>query len=232
MVGGLLRWLGKRESTPYFTRSGAAIRVAICLREVGFRIEETTSWNGKTRLPSSFRGVVLVTGGSLPTDPYLDIVIRRSCQQITHYYFNTVGATILNSMDCASNVTPEVIQQWFVEIFADISDTLCFGWKALYHNNITAHPIWGRPKSKHQSKSKTKPTTISTRLAAMYFSNITEHIAEYYEPIATEAVLQKIRIKQRSQRHTSHPSPRVNKIQSYNSLHSNRFDFASWGPKI
>ncbi|KAL5347239.1 hypothetical protein ACLOAV_007548 [Pseudogymnoascus australis] len=184
-VIGLLRWLGSGMKTVYLTRSCLVARVAGYLQAVGYGIESILPWQGsppRPRGPNS-RAVLLVLGGSEETDTLMEEHFElRSFDVIMHYTYNTVGAMLHQSMFAYTD-TPQK------KPGASINDdgSLCVDCR------------W------EPSSSTTRP--IATRLAAIYFPLLTEHVAPCYESIATSTILQSV--KDREQRDASGPDEQV-----------------------
>ena len=193
MLGGFLKWLGSGAEGQYRTRSAAVARLAACLKEVGYyKIARIRCWNGIGVRPA-FHGVLLVAGGTSETDSFMDQgpFHRSEFVFVSHYYFATTGAMLLNSLQTKCDTSPEVFQQFFEDIDAEVRSQLTFGWRfnPLSAENIgtsrasvlQAYPQWKR--------SQYRCSRIAVRLAAFFFPQSAEVIAQFYESIANESVL-------------------------------------------
>ncbi len=73
-VVGFLKWLILQKKETYFTRCNVVAQIPACLREVGYLIGPIQAWDGTGTVSQSHGsdGIVLVTGGSRETDPFID----------------------------------------------------------------------------------------------------------------------------------------------------------------
>ncbi|KAL8690946.1 MAG: hypothetical protein Q9218_003722 [Villophora microphyllina] len=187
LIGGFLKWLGCGAEGTYPTRSALVVKVAACLREVGFRIGFIRTWDGVSPRPrTSGSGVLLVVGGTSKTDPLVD----ENTQQIrdfifaTHYRYATTGAMILDSLQAECAVPVEVAQQYFENVDSIVREELDFEWRVLDEDpsfpsiEPYAFPQW---KQQHRSSSR-----VAVRLAALHFPQSAQVLAHFYALIDDE----------------------------------------------
>lgn len=187
LVGGLVRWVASQSDDAYATRSASVARCAACLKEVGFQIGQIVTWDGRGRMPSQSRAVVLVTSGSSETDELsLDAEEFSDSTFISHYRWSTVGSMLTNALRCETRSIPEVFQDTFNETYHYIDAELSFVWQAeqVMHGSISVRVVRSPPKQ--------QPTSVALRLAAFCFPHAAEFLAPCYKPIATRNVLETV----------------------------------------
>ncbi|KAL3426623.1 hypothetical protein PVAG01_00132 [Phlyctema vagabunda] len=179
MVGGLLQWLGQHKTRVYHTRSGLVMRVAVCLREVGYEVGELVSWDGQNAEPQISRGVVLVLGGTKQTDtlmlsetsPFYETVFFQ------HYRFQTIGSMFVNGLpQFEEEYHPEPFQTIFDKVMTWVGNNLSFDWNMVHKDanvGLQAVPKW--------VKQARKPSSEARRLASFYFTNSGDFLADCYQ---------------------------------------------------
>jgi hypothetical protein len=191
----LLRWLISDRRRMYCTRSASVARVAACLAEVGWVIGPIRVWDGVGRCPTSFDGVLLVTGGSMPTDELMlnpaDLEkLENIDTPITHHYrYQTIGAMLYIALGCRTDLNPESLQTDFETIYDLLRDRLSFEWITAPDPHgqtpptVLARPTWLKPVG--------KPSRIAVMLASKFFSggNLAELIAPCYSKLANETFI-------------------------------------------
>ena len=183
ILGGFLKWLGSGAVGQYQTRSAGVARLAACLEEIGYKIAEIKVWNGMGVRPT-FPGLLLVIGGPSETDPLMEeeSLVAADFVYVSHYYYATTGSMLLNSLQTKCDIPPEVFQQCFEDVDAAIHKQLTFKWKyPAGAKELHACPEWTCPDL--------SVSRIAVRLAAFYFPQSAEIIAQFYERIANEKVL-------------------------------------------
>ncbi|GIK00896.1 hypothetical protein Aspvir_004925 [Aspergillus viridinutans] len=190
-VNSFLRWVTLPGKETYFTRSIMVVHVAACMKAVGYRIGEIQVWDGSGARPRAFgsNSVVLVTGGSWDTDPFLEE--QDSCVMPTythHYHFSTAGAMFSNAFRNKVNIPPEVFPTFFEYTHSCIRSQLHLTWivqtpseyerfrgirsdRSPLHNRggtkkLLAKAVW--------TYQETKPSPISVRLASLFFPQSAE----------------------------------------------------------
>lgn len=184
MVGGLLHWLGQEKVKIYHTRSALVMRVAVCLQEIGYMVGELICWDGTSIEPQIAKGVMLVLGGSTPTDtmmlsddsPYFEAVFFE------HYRFKTLGSVFLNGLlrfrkahDPDLSHHPEPLQTIFDKVLEWVTDNLSFDWKMVHkctNVGLQAVPRW--------TEQSQKPSSEARRLSSFHFTNAGDHLAHCY----------------------------------------------------
>ncbi|KAL8836926.1 MAG: hypothetical protein Q9170_002726 [Blastenia crenularia] len=193
LIGGFLKWLGGGAEGQYPTRSALVVKIAACLREVGFRVGFIRTWDGVSLRPSaSGSGVWLVIGGTSKTDPFVDENTQPIKDFIfaTHYRYTTTGAMMLNSLQAECNIPAEVAQQYFVTIDSAIRNELEFRWQMVEGDtNFVSLEPYAFPKWKRLQETSKR---VAIRLAAFYFPQSADFLARFYSPIADEWTLSKI----------------------------------------
>jgi hypothetical protein len=190
MVGGLLTWLTQETRKPYFTRSVLVAHVAICLKSVGYLIDNVTTWNGSGEIPLALRSgsVILVLGGSAKTDPLmLDHAEFWGERHIHYYHYSTVGSMLSNALGNQQDSTPEIFQTNFGSIYSHIEKHLAFEWTtnlAELHSLVRALAKW--------KPYQTRCSPISIRLTSIYFTLCAEMIAPCYEGMACNEALHQV----------------------------------------
>ena len=192
MVGSFLKWLGRQEEGPYFTRSCMVARVAACLKAVGYIMGQIRVWDGKDSPPAISGGIILVIGGSMEiggsvvTDPYvLDFEELEEPNYIAHYRFSTVGALLLNALHRPCEILPESLQTWFDKVRDIIETSLDFRWEwpaARHHQKLKIMSVW--------KLSPSKSASWLVRLASLEFPNFAQHITPCYELVGSEEMLE------------------------------------------
>ncbi len=203
-VVGFLRWLVQQKKETYFTRSNVVAQLAACLREVGYFIGPIQAWDGSENLPRAHgsNAVVLVTGGSWETDPFMDEV-GGLIDPVYHFHFKTTGAMFSNSLRNRFNVAPEVFQTIFEQIYSYIESHLTLHWKVKtvddYERFLGSH---GQSRIHHRGARSMRlnaewnhqgtPSSISVRLASINFPLSAEFIAPCYDRISNPESLEAI----------------------------------------
>lgn len=189
LLGGFLKWLGSGAVGQYRTRSAGVARLAACLKAIGYKIAKIAVWSGIGVRPS-FLGLLLVIGGTSETDPLMEEEASTTpdLAYVSHYYHATTGSMLLNSLQAKCCIPPEVFQQYFEDIDAAVHEQLTFKWKHLDRaSELHAYPEW--------DCSDSSSSRIAVRLAAFYFPQSAEIIAQFYETIAHESVLSHVKQK-------------------------------------
>jgi hypothetical protein len=182
LAGGLLRWLGNRKQGPYLTRSASCARLAACLKVVDYSIGAIRVWDGTGAEPGEgVEGVTLVLGGSVETDILMLGGDERPSQvyfQTHHYRLRTVGSMIFNSLRHESGLWPEVFQTDFTVVNEYLTDNLQFEWQRNPLLDLGAVAQW-QPRTR-------APSSMSLRLATIYFPTCAEKFADCYTPLGNE----------------------------------------------
>ena len=203
LVAGLLRWIGMEDKQTYLTRSSLVLKVAACFKSIGYVIGPLRTWKGGGERPNPDGGVILVLGGSGPTDsllpPPADFQAFTEYQVMFHYRYITIGALLCTSIQNPREIRPEIFQTLFDSVAETLDNTLKLEWT--YNEEIDetcAHPCWSR---------RGKYSSISIRLASIHFPCLAEHLACCYEGIADERTLDAVlettpdRTKNREKKH-------------------------------
>ncbi len=191
-VGGLLRWLGKGEQRSYLTRSAFTAQVAACLKDIGYSIGPIVFWDGVGSPPLTWKGVILVVGGSLETDIYREEENVGSMEiclpPVHHYRQKTIGSLLFNLLGSLLDMWPETFQTDFNTVDAKLRKHLRFTWKSV-EDSARVHAVasW--------SKSQAETTPISRSLAAIHFGTSANPLAMCYGEIANEKFLTAARRK-------------------------------------
>ncbi|KUJ18794.1 uncharacterized protein LY89DRAFT_717331 [Mollisia scopiformis] len=178
MVGGLLQWLGQEKVKIYHTRSALVLRVAVCLREIGYMVGELTCWSGDGDEPQISRGVILVLGGTSPTDTMMLSENSPYCETVFfhHYRFTTIGSVFLNGLPHVDERHhPEPFQTIFDKVLRWVTENLSFDWKVVHKDanvGLQSVPRW--------TKHPEKPSSEARRLASFHFTNSGDHLAHCY----------------------------------------------------
>lgn len=133
MVGGLLRWIAQDESREYCTISGCVGRIAACLKAVGYNISSIQPWtgHGDPPRPVGTKSLTLVLGGSSETDVLIeDFQQLSNTPLILHYQYKTTGSMLLAALQDAPDISPELLQQDFEQVFEYIEDHLMVNFGA------------------------------------------------------------------------------------------------------
>lgn len=213
-VNSFLRWVTVPRKETYFTRCNLVIQLAGCMRAVGYCIGEIQVWDGAGDRPraSGSNSVVLVTGGTWDTDIFLED--QDSCVMPTyihHYHFSTAGGMFSNALGNKANIPPEVFQTLFEYTHSHVKSQLRLNWKATtpsesqrFRGNKS-----DRSHSHHRAGTKnlfvepewtcreTESTSISKRLASLFFPKSAQRLAPCYEQLSNldslEYILQRNR---------------------------------------
>ena len=191
LVGGLVKWIGEKSTTAYFTRSGLVARTAVYLRTVGYMIGQIKTWEGEGNAPDGLgpNAVILVLGGSYPTDHHAiadgGFNTLRPLDLVHHYTSKTVGSLLLNALSNLIDVSPERLQGDFDFIWRYLSANMKAKWSMTQdHPGLCVGCSWqGAPQSSPFEKS----------IAAVYFPNARDLVAPYYSRIASESLLKEVR---------------------------------------
>jgi hypothetical protein len=192
LIPAFLLWVSRGITDTYYTRSAAVTRIGLCLRAVGYRIDEIQVWDGTGTCPCPRRSIVLVIGGwsktdCLQDDEEIDQFYRRSSALILHYRKDTVGAMLWNSFPQECCFGPETFQQDYLDIHRQLKQDLIevrWCYLDIHGGQIQAVPIW----TQDDLLRKRPPTNaFATRLATIFFPESVEHIAPYYKKIADQA---------------------------------------------
>jgi hypothetical protein len=87
---------------------------------IGYNIGHIEKWAGTGLPPPTMAAkiLVLVLGGSTPTDPLiLEPFPTLTGVAVTHYQYKMVGSLLLSALKCSSGAFPEVFQSYFEQIF-------------------------------------------------------------------------------------------------------------------
>jgi hypothetical protein len=137
-VGGLLRWVVQPRQSHYLTRSADVIRVAACLKSVGWLI-------GPIRIssndcpPGAYDGLTLVTSGYHETDHLAfedndGPTSEGEIQHIHHYRNETVGSMLFLALGGSIHLSPEKIQDEFYRVNSIVRNKLSFTWIVERHD--------------------------------------------------------------------------------------------------
>ena len=206
LVAGLMRWIGMEEKQTYFSRSSLVLKVAACFKSIGYILGPLQTWTGSGSLPSPYGGVVLVLGGSMPTDSLLPSPAEfqgfSESSLVFHYRYVSIGALLCSSISNPCDIRPEVFQTLYESVADTISRILVLFWQYDSEtDNVCAKPHW--------RKDKLECSSVSIRLASIHFQQSAEELAPCYEGIADEktldAVLKSVHIMGTSykQKHSS-----------------------------
>lgn len=190
MVGGLLRWIMSGDHSTYATRSALVARVAVCLKSIGYMVGRIQAWDGTGSYPQdlSRKAVLLVLGGSSPTDPLmLDADEIPGTVRTLHYQYKSVGALLLNALENQSDAYPEVLQVHFEFIYQYIETHFLVKYERIETGTINLQAKFHRVPSSVQS------TPMARRIAAIYFPFSAEIIAPCYSRIASEEILSQLK---------------------------------------
>ena len=187
MVGGLLKWIMSDDMSPYTTRSALVVRVAACLRSIGYPIGTIQTWDGTGSHPTNLYGneVILVQGGSSPADRWmLDAEDFEDDRRTLHYNYKSVGVMLLNALRNQSDTSPEVFQANFEFAYGYFQSTR----KVVYEDSGDG------VKAKFcQAPSSFRSTELAKRFAAIYFPLSAEIVAPCYHGIANEDTLRQLK---------------------------------------
>ena len=186
MVGGMLKWIMSEDHGTYATRSALVGRVAACLKHVGYMVGRIQTWDGTGQYPQDLgrKAILLVLGGSWPTDPLmLDAQEMPETDYTLHYQYKSVGAMLLTALGNQSNTYPEVLQDHF-EFIHQYLET------RIFVNYEETKTLVGDLQARFHWATPLVPTTaIARRIAAIYFPLTAEVIAPCYSRIASEELL-------------------------------------------
>ncbi|KAI9792402.1 MAG: hypothetical protein M1816_002286 [Peltula sp. TS41687] len=201
MLGGFLKWMAQGEKSAYLTRSGLLVRVAACLREVGYRIGQIKVWIGIGNgvLSPDDRDVIPVllildeSGAletlSIPVDPLaLDRSEIVAGSYKLHYDYHTVGSMLLAALNYQSDVKAEVYQAMFEQIYDYFESYLRVEYE-LSKDPLSPLQITA---SWHKPGIAPDDLDIPMHLATIYFPTSAECVARFYRQIATQEVLEEI----------------------------------------
>lgn len=188
MVGGLLKWIAQDQHSEYRTRSASVARVAACLQAIGYNIGQIEKWDGVGPPPTvmTSKALILVLGGSTPTDPFLlESFPTLTGTAVIHYQFRTVGALLLSALGGTCQSFPEVFQAYFESVFEYISTHL---------NAALENPQEPKPLTvKFQwTPCMAGTVPVARRLAAIYFPKSADFVAPCYNSIDSVATLEAV----------------------------------------
>jgi hypothetical protein len=196
-VAGFLRWYStKPESVaPYFTRCGLVIKVAACLRAVGYKLEPSISWDGQGAPPIALRAPILVSCGTstdVPTDENLfpPGIIAPDCHAV-YYTISTVGALCMNSFYHLAEVTQEECQTYWINVRDHVHNTFTCAWDVPVDDrkgqilDVAAHF--------HFSGREDCADPYALGLAAIYFPKLSSMLAHCYKSIGDQKTLDCVR---------------------------------------
>lgn len=195
-IGGLLRWVVQKRRTHYLTRSADVVRVAACLKSVGWLIGPIRI-SSNDRPPGAYDGLTLVTSGHHVTDTLAfedeDCPTSEGDVQHVHHYRNeTAGSMLFLASGGPAELSPEKIQTDFNGIRAKMRSRLTFTWTVQRRDEdgivpaLVAMPRW-------QKSSKTK-NSLCVGLACRFFtSKIAENVADCFDELASDAVMKEMR---------------------------------------
>lgn len=195
MVGGLLKWLTLDRKTKYFTRSSMVARVAVCLKEVGYMVN-VGRWDGvEPYQGTSGPAVVLVLGGSSPTDIMMlsdgDEIPQALC--LHHYAHSTVGALFSNAAYDQCDTAPETFQNIYEKIHDKIRTHLDYTWSVVpFDERTSSSSIIQISANLKQWNGSLANRSIAIRLASMNFPMLGDRLAFCYEGLDNEAALKDI----------------------------------------
>ncbi|KAK7983538.1 hypothetical protein PG989_010940 [Apiospora arundinis] len=192
-VEGLLRWLATaNRRRNYLTRSATVVRVAACLKVVGWNIGNIQTWADPERPPVNCGAIVLVISGttetdSMATDPNdVEFDADKELFRTHHYQKKTVGSALYNALGGPSKILPEEIQSHFDEISNYITSHLQFSWTVIPREEdgvgpkLLAVPVW--------KMDKYNPNKSSVKLASAAFTGQTiENVASCFDFISDTA---------------------------------------------
>lgn len=199
-VGGLLRWVVQRRRSHYLTRSADVVRVAACLKSVGWLIGPIRISSNDSP-PGAYDGLTLITTGHHETDPLAfddgdGPTSEGEIQHIHHYRNETVGSMLLLALGGSADLSPEKIQNDFYEVNLKIRKRLSFTWVVERHDEdghaptLSALPQW----TKKASGKKATGSRVSVALACKFFNSKTaDNVAECFDGFASDDVNQEIR---------------------------------------
>jgi hypothetical protein len=193
-VAGFLRWVAMEENDPYFTRSGAVLRVAACLRAVGYNFAPGMTWAGTEANPNPGRAAVLVTGGvesDISTDKFLFEPGRITPDTRPVYYrTSTVGALCVNSFHHLAELTNEECQSYYIRIRRLVQKSFTCSWGARSSRDAKTQMIFASFDS-HDLQTCENPFAL--QLAAFYFPKSASLLAQFYHAIGDQSTLQSVK---------------------------------------
>jgi hypothetical protein len=208
-IGGLLRWITQRRRSHYLTRSADVIRVAACLRRVGW-LTGPIRICSNDRPPTAYDGVTLITSGfhqtdTLATDEDDNLKSEGQIDHIHHYRNETVGPMLFLASRGMSEMSPESMQTDFLRINSYIRKRLRFTWVVERHDEDGLGPsLHAKP---HWTKDSKSANRLSVTLACMFFQAKTaENVAECFQALASETVLKEIRAFEESSNEDFQPA--------------------------
>ncbi|OQE14060.1 hypothetical protein PENFLA_c041G02346 [Penicillium flavigenum] len=194
MVAGLLRWIAKGDTQPYFTRSGLVARTANCLKVVGYFIGSIEVWDGAPPRPKPLgpRCIVLVLGGSEETDHLMAAAeeIVQDCNQVYHYTRSTVGPMLYHSIGPHYLIDPECLQEDFEYIHHSIATRIRVSYRLENVRDVIKEDICGIIE---WEDSQRQVSAVERSLASIYFPLLADHVAPCYSRIATRSILTEVR---------------------------------------
>lgn len=199
-IGGLLRWIVQRRRSHYLTRSADVVRVAACLKSVGWLIGPIRISSNDSP-PGAYDGLTLLTTGYHETDRLAfddgdGPISEGDVNHIHHYRNETVGSMLFLALGAPDELSPEKIQDDFYRINSKIRKKLSFTWVVERHDQdghgptLSALPQW----TKKASGKKTTGSRVSVALACRFFDSKTaDNVAECFDGFASDDINQKIR---------------------------------------
>ncbi|KAL1613946.1 hypothetical protein SLS54_010156 [Diplodia seriata] len=186
LVAGLLIWIAEGSKSTYLTRSSRVVRVACCLKEIGYPIGKIEFWGGEDAQPylNQPRNLVLVLGGTIETD-HLSTDFERSdggsyLTAVYHYHLRTAGAMFCNAFNDNNNFAPEEFQTRFDNTITYIKKHLRFEWRCEGGRNLKS-PI--RPHAVWDIQPMKTGMAQAIRLASIRFNKSAEYLAPCYQTI-------------------------------------------------
>jgi hypothetical protein len=127
-IGGLSRWVVQRRRSHYLTRSADVVRVAACLKSVGWLVGPIRI-SSSERPPGAYDGLTLVANGNYEADSLAfedeDCPTSQGdIQHIHHYRNETVGSMLFLAFGDSEEMSPEKIQTDFNRTRANIRGRL------------------------------------------------------------------------------------------------------------
>jgi hypothetical protein len=186
MIGGMLKWMIQDQPSEYPTRSASVARVAVCLQAIGYNIGQIEKWDGTEPPPPTMaaKSLLLVLGGSTPTDPLLlEPFPTLTGTPVTHYQYKTVGSLLLSALHGSCGAFPEIFQSYFERIFGYINTHLDVSLQCS-DVHLAVRFEWKVPTD------GTSP--MARRLAAIYFPKCADFVAACYASFDTAASLEAI----------------------------------------
>ncbi|KAM0190597.1 hypothetical protein ACHAPI_009353 [Fusarium lateritium] len=169
MVAGLLRWVTKEFPGTYKTRSSLTARVALYLKHVGYGIGTIQSCVNGAQQPPQLgpHAVLLVLGGSSLTDNLMAAPQDLNLEDYDRPY--------------GKHYTQETI-----DIYEGIKDAV----SVVYFLNEDGKDWMKGVSVRFEWRKSPAVKPIARSLASIYFPTSHEKVAPFYEPIATDEMLQ------------------------------------------